>query len=279
VSRAQLLAAGFSRRAIAHRIHLGRLSEQYRGVYLVGRPSIEPLGLETAAVLYFDGDAVLSHGTAAALWGITRQVPHDVHVTLVGRDCRPRPGLTVHRVATLDRSDLRQRKGLPVTSPARTVLDLAGELEIDDLESAVAEARVHRLLRPGELEAAMRRAPGRKGMARIRAMLEAEHDPALTRSRAERLTLKLIREARLPEPIVNGRFLGIRPDLRWPREKLVVEFDGRQFHGHALAFERDRRRDQLLVAAGYRVMRLTWTQLVTEPLVVVARIAMALSGH
>lgn len=251
----------------------------FKGVYLVGRPSLEPLGLETAAILYFDGDAVLSHASAAALWGFFDETPPTVHVALIGRDCRSRPGLNVHRAQTLARADLRVRQGLPLTSPARTLLDLAGELAPDELENAVAEARVRRLLRAGELEAAMRRAPQRKAAARLRAILDAENDPALTRSKAERLILRLIREARLPEPIVNGRFLGVRPDLRWPSEKLIVEFDGQQFHGHASAFHRDRRRDQLLVAAGYRVMRVTWRQLVTEPLVVVARMAMALSGR
>ncbi len=245
----------------------------------MGRPSVEPLGLETAAILYFDGDAFLSHASAAALWGIREAAPRDVHVTLIGRDCRSRPGLTVHRVGALDRADLRARQGLPLTSPARTVLDLAGESEADELEQAVAQARVHGLLRAGELERAVDRAPHHRGLARVRALIDAEHDPALTRSKAERLILGLIRDAKLPAPIVNGRFLGFEPDLRWPEQRLVVEFDGRQFHGHAAAFERDRRRDQILVAAGYRVMRVTWTQLVTEPLAVVARIAMALSSH
>lgn len=279
VTRSQLRAAGFSRRAIGHRLHIGRLREHLRGVYLVGRPSVEPLGLETAAVLYFDGDAVLSHASSAALWGIVDGSPAEVHVTLIGRDCRSRPGLRVHRVTRLARADLRAREGLPLTSPARTLVDLAAELATGDLERAIAEARVRRLLRAGELERALERAPHHKGVARVRALVNSERDPALTRSTAERHILKLIRDARLPEPIVNGRFLGVTPDLRWPREKLVVEFDGRQFHGHASAFERDRRRDQILVAAGYRVMRVTWTQLVTEPLVVVARIAMALSSH
>ncbi len=277
VTHDQLAAAGLTRHAIAHRLTTGRLTLHHKGVYLVGRPSLEPLGRETAAVLFCAGHAVLSHLTAAHLWALTPARPDDVSVTLVGRDLRSRSGLHFHRVTQLDRADLRRRHRLPVTSPARTVLDIAALGS--SLERVLAEAQVQRLLRPGDLEDAIERAPHHRGVARLRALLEAGRDPALTRKEAEERMLALIRDAQLPAPIVNGRVHGLEVDFRWPDQRLIVEIDGYQFHGHRAAFERDRRRDQTLAAAGYRVIRVTWRQLVEEPLAVIARIAMALTAQ
>jgi len=277
VTRDQCLAAGLTRSAIRTRLAAGRLHVIHRGVYAVGRPSLEALGREWAAALYLNAHGVLSHASAAALWGLSAREPAEVTLTVVGRDVRSRPGLRVHRALELDRRDLRNRHGLPVTSPSRTIVDLAAETPLDELESLLAEATVRRLVTPSELAAAAGRVPGHRGMAKIHALVSAEEDPALTRSKAERRLLALIRAAGLPAPLVNQPFLGYQLDMRWPAQKLVIEFDGFRFHGHRVAFERDRRRDQMLVAAGYRVMRVTWRQLEQEPLAVLARLAAALS--
>lgn len=248
------------------------------GVYLVGRPSVEPLGPQTAAVLFYNGRGVLSHATAAALWGLV-DAPEVVTLTLVAHHARPRPGIQVHRAQSLDRRDLRLHRGLPVTAPARAVIDFAAGATAAELEQAVAQARVQRLIRAGDLEEAVDRAPHRKGTAAVKALLKAEHDPAFTRRALERRMLSLIRQAQLPPPRTNTKLHGFEVDFFWPEQKLIVETDGGQFHNHPRAFENDRRRDQILLAAGYRVMRITWRQLRDEPLAVVARLTMALAAN
>ncbi len=275
VVREQLLAAGLSRSAIGHRLRHGRLHERYRGVYAVGLPSADPLGGEMAAVLLFRGHAVLSHRSAAKVWGILGTEEDHVTVTVVGRDHRSRPGLTVHRAKTLDRSDIRLRHGLPVSSPARTVIELASEVSGEELEKAIAEARVKRLLSDQELRRAAQRASGRRGAGRVLRLLE--EGVAYTRSKAERRMLALLRKAQLPIPRTNVRLCGYQADFFWAEQRLIVETDGYQFHSHRRAFEHDRKRDQVHVAAGYRVIRITWWQLRDEPLAVLARVAQALS--
>jgi very-short-patch-repair endonuclease len=272
--RDQLLAARLTPDGIKHRLKTGRLHERYRGVYLVGRPSIEPLGEEMAAILFLAGRAVLSHASAGAIWGLHRPAPSCVTVTAVGCQHRSRPGLTIHRAATLDPRDIRFRAGLPLTAPARTLLDLAGELEPPELEQALAEARVQRLAKDSEINAAIARAPGRKGAATLRRLLEA--GPAYTRTKAERLMLRLIRAAQLPRPLTDVKLCGYTADFLWREQGLIIEVDGYQFHSDPRAFERDRKRDQVHVAAGYRVIRVTWAQMRDEPMAVIARIAQAL---
>jgi very-short-patch-repair endonuclease len=276
IHRRQLIAARLSRDAIAHRLVTGWLSAYLPCVYLVGRRTLEPLGRETAAVLHCDGRGVLSHATAAACWGLV-ETSAQVTVTLIAHNAHPRAGIELHRTCQLHPRDLRLHHGLPVTAPARTLIDLAAVAPAAALERALAEARVQRLIRPGDLEAAIARVPHRKGVGAIKALLAAEHDPAFTRRELERRFLALVRGAQLPPPRVNARVHGFEVDFLWAEQRLVVETDGHQFHGHRGAFERDRRRDQVLVAAGYRVMRITWRQLCEEPLAVVARVTMALA--
>lgn len=278
VSRQQLIAAGLSRDAIAHRLHTGWLTADLPGIYLVGRATIEPLGREAATVLYFAGHGVLSHATAAAVWGLI-EPPEHVTVTLVAHHANPRQGIQIHRTKALHPLDLRIHQGLPVTAPARALIDYAAAATAAELEQAMAQARVQRLIRGGDVEGALARAPHRKGTAAVKALLTAEHDPAFTRRALERRMLALIRAAQLPAPRTNTKLLGFEVDFFWPEQRLVVETDGGQFHNHPRAFENDRRRDQILLAAGYRVMRITWRQLRDEPLAVVARLTMALAAN
>ena len=277
VHRRQLLAAGIGRSAIARRLRSGRLHVVYRDVYLHGRPGFEPFGLTTAAVLHFHPRAIVSHRTAAALWGLldSQDAEKPVKLTLIARGAHPRRGLKVHRVATLPAADLRRHRGLPVSSPARTLVDLAGCLSTLELENALAVCRNRNLARDGQIRAALERAPWRAGAASLRALLDAE-TVARTRSRAERRLISLLGAADLPEPIANAIVCGHEVDLHWPAQRLIVEFDGWETHRTRAAFETDRRRDQRLIAAGYRVIRITWWQLVNEPYAVIARLAAAL---
>lgn len=274
--REQLLDAGLSRSAIAHRLRTGRLHEYYKSVYLVGRNVIEPLGREMAAILKYRGNAILSHRSAAAVWGLLAPSSDGVSVTVVVAGAHSRPGLLVHRAQALDQRDLRAREGLPLTAPARAVVDLACEEPEAELEEAVAVVRQRGLASDDEIRAAINRAPGRRGAARLERLLTTGDASGFTRSKAERRMRSLLRAAELPQPKANVPLLGYIADFLWAEPKLIVEVDGYLFHSDRRSFERDRRRDQVFAAAGYVVVRVTWTQLCEEPLAVVARIAQAI---
>lgn len=246
-------------------------------VWAVGHPMLPPLGREFAAIMYLGRDAVISHRSAAIIWGILAAEAGTVEATIIGRDARRRPGLKIHRVALLDRRDVRIRDGIPTTSPARILLDLAAGADDVELHGALVEARVQNLVSDRELGAAMDRCPLRTGVARLRALLSAERGPALTRSEAERGLRALIDAGRLPRPRFNVRVHGLLVDGVWDGQRLVVEVDGFGVHGHRSAFETDRRRDQTLVANGYVVVRVTWRQLTGEPMAVLARLSQALA--
>ena len=280
VHRSQLLAVGISRGSIAHRVKIGSLHPAGRNVFAVGHAALGSRAPETAALLSVGNDCLLSHASGVAIWGLVDSRSDLVEVTVAGRNVRQRPGVRVYRVAELDSRDVRLRDGLPVTSPARALIDFAGRRETGDAElaRALSEARVQHLVTDRELIAAMARCPARTGVARVRDLLEQHNERINSRHEAERRLMKLIGQARLPMPEANAHVLGHEVDLLWQAEKLVVEMDGWAFHGHRAAFERDRDRDQRLVAAGYRVIRITWRQLQREPFVVVARIAQALRG-
>jgi very-short-patch-repair endonuclease len=276
VHRSQVVAAGIGRASIARRLKTGTLHAIHNDVYLVGRPRLEPLARETATVLHFPGWAVLSHRSAGELWELVEPRPGPVTITAIGRQFRSRrQWLRIHRVPRLALDDIRRRSSLPVTAPARTLIDLAGLLDPLELESALAECRNRELASDDQIAAAIERAPGRTGIGVLRRLLEAP-EAARTLSWYERKLLALIRAANLPRPRTNVRVCGHMVDLAWTEQRLVGEFDGWQFHRGRRAFEVDRRRDQDLVAAGWRVIRITARQIELEPIALIARLAVLL---
>ena len=277
VKRGQLLAAGVSRHTLERRAKLGDLHRRHRGVYIVGHLAPVPMANEWAAILACGAGALISHRSAAHLWSIVPEAPCGVDVTLVGRRCRPKEGVRVHGTARIDRRDTRRKDGILLTAPARTLIDLAADGDDGALTRGLAEARVLGLLSDGELEAALDRAGPRRGVGTLRALLRNETERGFTRSEGERRMSKLVRAAGLPEPLVNSRLEGYIVDFLWPECRLIVEVDGYRYHGHRGAFERDRRKDMALLAAGYRVMRVTWRQLRNEPLLIAAMLASALT--
>ncbi|MGZ4234437.1 MAG: endonuclease domain-containing protein [Solirubrobacteraceae bacterium] len=165
-----------------------------------------------------------------------------------------------------------------MTSPARTTIDFAIDAASSELEHATGEAVARRLMTDHDLEMALGRAPANHpGAARIRARLKVDPELLLhSQSVAERVAYPLLVEAGLPRPRLNQYLEGLKVDLHWPEHKLIVEVDGYQFHVSRRAFEEDRRRDQILTAAGYTVIRITWLQLAHESYRVIAAIAQAL---
>lgn len=272
----QLQAAGVSRSSITRRLRRGALHRVHRGVFLVGHALQFPGARELAAVLACGDRAFVSHRSAAALWGLTKVAGAEVEVSVVARNCKPRAGLRVHRVAHLDPRDGAKKNGIPTTSPSRALVDLAASAAPAELETALAEARAQRVMSDGQLSDTLDRAGNRAGVGALRALLRHQGGPRLTRSEAERRLLRLIRAARLPEPEANVRVEGFEVDFLWSEARLIVEVDGFAFHGHRRAFERDRMRDMVLRDRGFEVIRVTWKQLVGQPLLVIAHIARAL---
>jgi very-short-patch-repair endonuclease len=251
----------------------------HRGVYLVGHDAAPEFARELAAVLACGEGAVLSHRSAANAWGLmaVRAGAGDVEVTVVSRKIDSRPGIRVHRTAALDPRDRRRRGPLPLSAPARTIVDLASSLDQRDLEPVVAQARRRGLASEADIRAAMGRAGRRHGRAVLASLLDGA-TVAYTRSAAERRMLSLIRQAGLPEPEANVRVGGFEVDFLWRSRRLVVEVDGYRFHSDRAAFENDRRRDATLVALGYRVVRVTWRQLCDESIATVVRLATVLTS-
>jgi very-short-patch-repair endonuclease len=276
ITAAQLHRAGIGRGSIEWRVASGRLHRVFRGVYLVGHGVPVAGALELAAILAIGEGSFVSHRSAAALWGLARRPVGEVEVTVVERDCRPRHGLRVHRAERLSHADRARKSGIPVTSPARALVDYAATANSGEIERAMAEAYANNLTDERRLVAAIERAPNHAGVALLRAILDQAGGPQRTRSGGERAMLKLIRAAGLPAPRTNIVIAGFTADFVWPEERLIVELDGYPFHGHRAAFERDHRRDIVHKNAGYEVLRFTARQLDEQPLLVAATIARAL---
>ena len=275
ITHPQLLEVGLSRDGLRHRVASGWLTRLHRGIYLVG--AVEPpLARAIAAVFALGNSALLSHFPAAVLWGLRPPPAREMHVTVIARNvCGPK-AVQVHKIRSLHPGDARSRHGIPTTSPARTLLDLATQTPQRDLDRAVNEARVTKLASDTSLNEQFSRYPRHRGREALRTALQ--HEPAFTRREAERRLLELIRAARLPEPQTNAHVNGYEVDMLWPDQRLIVEVDSYTFHSSRAAFERDRRRDARHQAAGYRILRVTWRQIAHETTELVAILARATAG-
>ena len=278
VTRDQLRAAEIGDTATARLIEGGRLVRVHRRVYAV-RPAVPvPLGRETAALLACAPNALLSHASAASLWKLCDAPEGPIDVTVVRDRHRNTPGIRAHRATRLLRRDVRVNQALPVTSPARTLLDRAATVTIHELERELDEAlAVVRIVGPEEVEDVIARVNGHRGAPTLRALLERRTDRSITQSEAERLFLGLVREAGLPEPETQVRLAGYRVDFLWRDERVVFEIDGYTFHTSRSAFDRDRRKDLALKRAGYDPNRVRRDQVKYEPMTVLAHVAGALA--
>ena len=277
VSRRQLLEAGVSPDVIDHRLQCGLVQRLHRGVYFVGAVDPSPEARHLAACMACGAHAVLSHRSAAVTWRIrTRAWRGPIEITLV-RGVRRRKGLRTYRLGTLVADEITRHRGIPITSPARTVLDLAAVSPTHRVEQAAAEAIALRLVSLADLEAMALRHAGERGAGRLRAALGTGSGPPRTRSVAEDRFLRLTRRGDVPAPEVNAVVMGYEVDFYWREEGVVVEIDGLTYHRSPRAGERDRRRDAILATRGVTVSRVTWRQLKEEPEAVLVRLAFLLA--
>jgi len=203
VSRGQLAALGLGRPAIDYRVMHGRLHTVHRGVYAVGHRALTRQGAFMAAVLVADG-GVLSHRSAAALLGIRPADRNVVDITVL-RHLKHRPRVVIHR-AQLPADEITTRAGIPVTTPTRTLLDLASLISPQELERAATEAEIHRLGSPTSLDTLVARYPRREGTAAIRALLRDRRiGQNVTKKDLELRFLAFLDANRLPRPRINAR--------------------------------------------------------------------------
>jgi hypothetical protein len=263
VAHRQLLEIGLTVPGIQHRLRAGRLHRRHRGVYSVGHRVLSWQGRSLAAVLACGPDALLSHRCAAALLGLLPYFGRRIDVS-VPRRRRHRPGIVVHCCGC----DGTLVDAIPVTSVARTLLDIASVVRFDQLRRAIEEAERRDLFDLHALERVM--TPGRRGVRTLKTALRDCYDPGFTRSGVERHFARLCRDTGLPLPAMNLWIGDQEVDAVWEDAKVAVQLDSWEFHRTRGAFEGDRKRDAVLQRAGYRVLRITDRRLETEPAEVVS---------
>jgi very-short-patch-repair endonuclease len=263
IARFQLIAIGLSEKAIDRRLASGRLHRLHPGVYAVGHMLVPREGRWLAAVLAAGADAVLSHRSAAALWGIRR---YEGWPEITVRPGQRQGRGVVARRSSLQPDEVTEERGIPTTTVTRTLLDLGSVLNDRQLEKAIREAEYLRLFDLTQLTRLLDRHKRRKGTAALRkAITSASESRNRTRSDLEDLFIDLLLKANLPTPELNGTLeldaMTIEPDAIWRDRKLIVELDSWGAHGTRGAFERDRERDLALAAAGWVCVRITWRRL------------------
>ena len=236
-----------------------------------------PRAREKAALLAAGDGALLSHHTAAVQWGFAAAATGaPIHVTLVGTGRGRIRGLHTHRVRRLERDERYELDGLPLTSPARTLLDVATVVGGRELERMLASAERSGMLPPTTWPGLLARYRGRPGVAALRAVMEAPGGPAFTRSEAEGVFLDLVRRSALPVPEANVALGSWEVDFFWRSHRVVVEVDGYTWHRTRGDFERDRARDVWLSAHGFRVLRFSWRQITRQSMKTAVLLAQAL---
>jgi predicted transcriptional regulator of viral defense system len=269
----QLGELGLSLRATSRRAAAGRLHRIHRGVYsLVPRELLTRDGHRMAAVLACGPGAVLSHRSAAALLGLRSAGWTRIEVTVPGRSGRERDGIKVHRAKTLAPQDATTVRNIPCTTTARTLLDLAEVLDRRPLERAFDESEILELFDLRALNDQLARNKTRPAARAVRALLDEHYIGSTpTQNALEEAFLALCREARVVDPQVNEWVdLGdgepaIWADFVWRAQRVIVETDGRRVHGTKQARERDPRRDQRAILAGWQPIRTTWRQVMRRP--------------
>jgi hypothetical protein len=268
VEHGQLRRLGLSEAAIEWRLKVGRLHAVHRGVYAVGHVRLSATGRRIAALLACGPRAVLSHQTAGDHLNIRPSASPAIHVTVPTTAGVRRPEIRLHRTRRLREQDVIVHEELPVTSVARTLLDLAPTLDVPQLRRAIERAMRHGLYD----DRAMRDLIPGRATRKLRAALE-EADPAPFRSNLESDFLALCRSSGLPRPAVNVPLAGYEVDFVWLDRRVVVEIDSWWHHSGRRSFGDDRRRDVDLALAGFTVLRFTDEELLDTPRGIVTKVA------
>jgi very-short-patch-repair endonuclease len=283
ITLGQLQLAGLTASGVRNRVRAGRLYPMHRGVYAVGHDRLTGYGRTMAAVLAYGSQAVASHRTAGGLQGLREDNSPKTDISLPLKSARSRPGIHAHASPTLRLKDVTKRHGIPCTTVARTLLDLADVVSRRQLGRALEQAEVMRVFDLEELHDVLAHANGRRGAGILRETLaELGDEPAVTDNDLEDRFLELCRAAGLPRPAVN-RWIAIddgppiKADFVWTTQRLIVETDGWGSHGTRHGFESDRRRDQRARLAGWETVRFTRRQVVEDPDWVVATTAALLA--
>jgi predicted transcriptional regulator of viral defense system len=276
VSHQQLVELGYSEAAIGRGITSRRLHRIHRGAYAVGNPKPSTHGRCLAAVLACGRGAMLSHDSAAWLWGLRSSCPSRTEVTLPARGHR-RAGLHIHHSTILEPIDEAVREGIPTTSVARTLLDCAARGRRRRTDSLLERAERLDLLDIPEIEEILTRSGRHAGKSRLARAVDLYRDPAFTRAGTERRFLEAVLKAGLPRPAINTFVAGHEVDAYWAKERFAVELDGYQTHGTRAAFERDPVRLEELKLEGIDAIRVTARRLEREPAQVAARLKVLLS--
>ena len=275
VSLGQLRRLGYAEGTIKEMLKTGRLHPHSRGVYGVGHGVIQRHGQCLSAVISCEGGALLSHRSAAWLWGLTKRFAVPVEVTAASPR-RNRKEIRVHSAEVLMDSDRTSFDGVPVTAVPRTLLDFAA-IDPFFLDHALDNAYRLDLLDLIAVDDLISRSRGFRGVARLRAALEAYRTPAFFRSGVERHFLRLVADHGLPRPSMNLFVEGCELDAYWSTERFAVELDTYDYHGSPKAFEEDRIRQENLKLAGIELTRITGTRLNREPGRVMQRLTRLLS--
>jgi hypothetical protein len=269
---------GYSEAAVRRAVAAGRLHRLFRGVYAVGHMRLTQQGRCLAAVLACGRGALLSHDSAAWLWGISTKGPlPPAVITPVHR--KPHAGIQLHSSRTLTAEDRALCEGIPVTSVARTFLDVAATSRPRRLQRMLERSEELRLFDLGPIESVLERNKGHHGSGPLRRALELYRPTPFNRSGLERRFLELVRDAGLPHPSTGFNEAGYELDVYWPDQRFAVELDTYETHGTRAAFERDRLRDEELKLAGIELIRVTGTRLEREPIEVIRRIARFLTDR
>jgi hypothetical protein len=267
---------GYSPSAVKREVAAGRLLRLHRGVYAVGHRLVPAHGHCLAAVLACGPTALLSHSSAAWLWGITRYGPAPLHVTSpIPR--KPRLPIRLHHSRILTADDRAFEDGIPVTALPRTLLDCAAELPLSHLRRMLERSEERKLFNLGPIEDLLQRSGRHRGRRRLRHAIALYQPVPFTRSGFERRFFEAVLRAGLPRPATNFAEAGFELDVYWPEQRFAVELDTYATHGTVDAFESDRQRQEDLKLAGIEMTRVTDVRFHREPEAVLERVAMLLA--
>jgi very-short-patch-repair endonuclease len=272
ITTQQLRGLGLSKAGISRRVEAGRLHPRHRGVYVVGTELLLPGARELSAALSAGDECWVSHRSAGLVYRALEKDAGDVDITVARGGREDRDGIRFHRSVCLGDDDVGAYDGIPITSPARTLLDLATVLARGELAWAYNEMLIQHLVTPAAVRELLGRTHGHPGSGRLEAIVERDDDPRRTKGRLAALVRAALDRAGVQRPEEDEDLYGWEVDFYWPEHGLVLEADGYQFHSGPESWRRDRRKQADLESRGLRVLRTDWDEVTQRPESMVARV-------